>query len=135
MTEAVDPDPFGGDEDATTLGGRPTPGGLGHPDLGQLRLATAYADLLDARGESDLAHEWYATIATADPDDLTGVSEHFVEDDEVDDDDDARADVDDDLEDDDLDDPEDDELGDAAADDVDDPALPADAAAAHGSAR
>ena len=64
------------------LGGRPTPGGLGQPDLGQLRLATAYADLLDARGESELAHEWYAAIAAADPDDLTGVSDHFGEPDE-----------------------------------------------------
>jgi tetratricopeptide (TPR) repeat protein len=61
------------------LGGRPTPADLGHPDLGQLRLATAYADLLDARGEQELAHEWYAAIAAADPDDLTGVSEHFAE--------------------------------------------------------
>jgi tetratricopeptide (TPR) repeat protein len=64
------------------LGGRPTPAGLGQPDLGRLRLATAYADLLDARGETDLAREWYAAIASADPDDLTGVSEHFAEDDD-----------------------------------------------------
>src|SRR4051812_11030373 len=64
------------------LGGRPTPAGLGHPDLGQLRLATAYADLLDGRGEAELAHEWYSAIAAADPDDLTGVSEHFAGDDE-----------------------------------------------------
>jgi tetratricopeptide (TPR) repeat protein len=62
------------------LGGRPTPAGLGHPDLGQLRLATAYADLLAARGEAELAHEWYGAIAAADPDDLTGVSEHFAHD-------------------------------------------------------
>jgi tetratricopeptide (TPR) repeat protein len=66
------------------LGGRPTPAGLGHPDLGQLRLATAYADLLDARGEKDLAREWYGAIAAADPDDLTGVSEHFAEDEDED---------------------------------------------------
>jgi tetratricopeptide (TPR) repeat protein len=59
------------------LGGRPTPAGLGSPDLGQLRLAAAYADLLEARGESELARDWYAAIASADPDDLTGVSEHF----------------------------------------------------------
>jgi hypothetical protein len=64
------------------LGGRPTPAGLGRPDLAQLRLATAYADLLDARGEHELAREWYSAIAAADPDDLTGVSEHFVEDDQ-----------------------------------------------------
>jgi tetratricopeptide (TPR) repeat protein len=64
------------------LGGRPTPAGLGHPDLGRLRLATAYADLLAGRGETELAHDWYAAIAAADPDDLTGVSEHFAEVDE-----------------------------------------------------
>ena len=69
------------------LGGRPTPAGLGHPDLGQLRLATAYADLLADRGEAELAHEWYSAIAAADPDDLTGVSEEFAEDDGEDEDD------------------------------------------------
>src|SRR3954449_6464426 len=74
------------------LGGRPTPAGLGHPDLGQLRLATAYADLLDGRGEAELAHDWYSAIAAADPDDLTGVSEHFAGDDE-----DADEEGDDDL--------------------------------------
>jgi tetratricopeptide (TPR) repeat protein len=81
------PDP----EELVELGGRPTPTGLGSPDLGRLRLATAYADLLDARGEPELAREWYAAIAAADPDDLTGVSEHFAEDD------DEIADVDADL--------------------------------------
>jgi tetratricopeptide (TPR) repeat protein len=76
------------------LGGRPTPAGLGHPDLGQLRLATAYADLLDARGEPDLAREWYGAIAAADPDDLTGVSEHFAGDEDDDDgDDDSLAEL------------------------------------------
>ncbi|HEV7871912.1 MAG TPA: hypothetical protein VGO95_11710 [Modestobacter sp.] len=74
------------------LGGRPTPAGLGHPDLGQLRLATAYADLLDARGEQDLAQQWYAAVAAADPDDLTGVSEHFGGD-ETFDDEDEESDV------------------------------------------
>jgi len=69
------------------LGGRPTPAGLGHPDLGQLRLAAAYADLLEARGEDELAHEWYSAIAAADPDDLTGVSDHFAGDDDEDDED------------------------------------------------
>ncbi|MBB3675358.1 tetratricopeptide (TPR) repeat protein [Modestobacter versicolor] len=68
------------------LGGRPTPAGLGQPDLGHLRLATAYADLLSARGEAELAHEWYSAIAAADPDDLTGVSEYFSTDDDEDDD-------------------------------------------------
>ncbi|MGY5883323.1 hypothetical protein [Modestobacter lacusdianchii] len=65
------------------LGGRPTPAGLGHPDLGQLRLAMAYADLLADRGEEELAMEWYVAIAAADPDDLTGVSEVFTEDEDL----------------------------------------------------
>ncbi|MGY1845131.1 tetratricopeptide repeat protein [Modestobacter sp. SYSU DS0875] len=62
------------------LGGRPTPAGLGDADLGRLRLATAYADLLADRGDEDVAQQWYAVIAAADPDDLTGVSAHFAED-------------------------------------------------------
>jgi tetratricopeptide (TPR) repeat protein len=61
------------------LGGRPTPAGLGAADLGRLRLATAYADLLADRGDADLAGQWYAAIAAADPDDLTGVAEHLAE--------------------------------------------------------
>jgi tetratricopeptide (TPR) repeat protein len=89
------------------LGGRPTPAALGRPDLGQLRLATAYADLLAARGEEELAMDWYGAIAAADPDDLTGVSDHFAgDDDEFDDDeldeDDLVLDEDDDAEGDDL---------------------------------
>ena len=75
------------------LGGRPTPAGLGQPDLGQLRLATAYGELLAARGEQELAMEWFAAIAAADPDDLTGVAEYFGGDDD---------DLDDDLADDEL---------------------------------
>ncbi|WP_052091680.1 tetratricopeptide repeat protein [Modestobacter caceresii] len=63
------------------LGGRPTPATLGNPDLGQLRLATAYAELLDARGEEELAGEWFAAIAAADPDDLTGVAALFADED------------------------------------------------------
>ncbi|WP_369141193.1 tetratricopeptide repeat protein [Modestobacter versicolor] len=77
------------------LGGRPTPAGLGTPDLGRLRLASAYADLLAARGEQDLAQQWWSAIAAADPDDLTGVSEHFAgEDGEDDEDDDVEDDTD-----------------------------------------
>jgi tetratricopeptide (TPR) repeat protein len=75
------------------LGGRPTPAGLGQPDLGQLRLAIAYADLLDARGDTELAHEWYSAIAAADPDDLTGVSDHFAGDDDEDADEAADGDL------------------------------------------
>ena len=74
------------------LGGRPTPAALGRPDLGQLRLATAYADLLAARGEDELAMDWYGAIAAADPDDLTGVSDHFAGDDDELEDDDVEVD-------------------------------------------
>ncbi|MCZ2828765.1 hypothetical protein O2W14_07980 [Modestobacter sp. VKM Ac-2986] len=94
------------------LGGRPTPAGLGHPDLGKLRLATAYADLLAARGEEELAMEWYGAIAAADPDDLTGVSDHFL-DDEDEEGDELDGDVlDDDVLDDDVLDDDDDVEGD-----------------------
>jgi hypothetical protein len=44
-------------------------------------LATAYADLLEEQGEKDLAAEWFGAIAAADPDDLTGVSARFGDDD------------------------------------------------------
>jgi tetratricopeptide (TPR) repeat protein len=64
----------------TALGGRPTPGSLAGADLGRLRLATAYADLLEERGDGERAAEWYSAIAAADPDDLTGVSSRFGED-------------------------------------------------------
>ena len=93
------------------LGGRPTPAGLGRPDLGQLRLATAYADLLAARGEEELALEWYGAIAAADPDDLTGVSDHFIEDEDEDDDELEDELADDDIEDDDIEDDDDVEGG------------------------
>jgi tetratricopeptide (TPR) repeat protein len=101
------------------LGGRPTPAGLGQPDLGQLRLATAYADLLEARGEDELAHEWYSAIAAADPDDLTGVSDHFgdnEDEDDEDDDEDVLADAELDSEDGDAEDA----LEDGATDDGED---------------
>jgi tetratricopeptide (TPR) repeat protein len=54
------------------LGGRPAPESLDAADPLRLRLASAYADLLEAEGESDLAAEWLTAIAAADPDDLTG---------------------------------------------------------------
>ncbi|GAB4083252.1 Replicase polyprotein 1ab [Modestobacter muralis] len=106
------------------LGGRPTPAGLGQPDLGQLRLATAYADLLAARGEEELAMEWYGAIAAADPDDLTGVSDHFLDDEEEDEDDELEAELDGAVLDDD-DDAEGDDLPGADADgsSVDEPAV------------
>jgi hypothetical protein len=37
-----------------------------------VRLASAYADLLQAQGEDELAAAWLTAIAAADPEDLTG---------------------------------------------------------------
>src|SRR5687768_8249308 len=54
------------------LGGRPDPGSLDAGDPLRLRLASAYADLLEAEGEAGLATEWLTAIAAADPDNLTG---------------------------------------------------------------
>jgi tetratricopeptide (TPR) repeat protein len=64
------------------LGGRPAPADLGRADLGQLRLATAYADLLEEQGQGERAAEWFGAVAAADPDDLTGVSTRFGDDDD-----------------------------------------------------
>ncbi|MQA35060.1 Replicase polyprotein 1ab [Modestobacter roseus] len=75
------------------LGGRPTPAALGAADLGRLRLATAYADLLLDRGDDEQAQQWYAAIAAADPDDLTGISAHFAEEVEDEETADSEADV------------------------------------------
>jgi hypothetical protein len=41
-----------------------------------VRLAAAYADLLAAQGEEELAGAWLAAIAAADPDNLTGAVDH-----------------------------------------------------------
>ncbi|MCW2536160.1 MAG: hypothetical protein JWQ26_1859 [Modestobacter sp.] len=76
----------------TALGGRPTPAALGQAELGRLRLATAYADLLEEQGDEELAAEWYGAIAAADPDDLTGVSARFGEDEDDAAEDEAAAD-------------------------------------------
>ena len=54
------------------LGGRPDPESLDAADPVRLRLASAYADLLEAEGDSALAAEWLTAIAAADPEDLTG---------------------------------------------------------------
>jgi tetratricopeptide (TPR) repeat protein len=54
------------------LGGRPDPGSLEGADPLRLRLASAYADLLELEGETALATEWLTAIAAADPEDLTG---------------------------------------------------------------
>ena len=54
------------------LGGRPDPSALVPGDQAQLRLASAYADLLEAEGDEAAATEWLTAIAAADPEDLTG---------------------------------------------------------------
>jgi tetratricopeptide (TPR) repeat protein len=54
------------------LGGRPDPSSLDSADPVRLRLASAYADLLQAQGEDALASDWLTAIAAADPDDLVG---------------------------------------------------------------
>jgi tetratricopeptide (TPR) repeat protein len=74
------------------LGGRPDPGSLDAGDPLRLRLASAYADLLEAEGEADLAMEWLTAIAAADPENLTGAVDRLgieftdLADDELDDD-------------------------------------------------
>ncbi len=78
------------------LGGRPDPESLRAGDLGRLRLATAYADLLVARGDAELADVWFGAIMAADPEDETGVAERFAgiefDEDEDDDDEDELSD-------------------------------------------
>jgi tetratricopeptide (TPR) repeat protein len=54
------------------LGGRPDPSTLDSTDPARVRLASAYADLLQAQGEDELAAAWLTAIAAADPEDLTG---------------------------------------------------------------
>jgi tetratricopeptide (TPR) repeat protein len=49
------------------LGGRPRPEALDPDDDDQVRLAAAYADLLDALGETEAAAEWAAAVAAAAP--------------------------------------------------------------------
>ncbi|KQS64355.1 hypothetical protein [Modestobacter sp. Leaf380] len=98
----------------SALGGRPDPESLQAGDLGRLRLATAYADLLVVRGDAELADQWFSAIMAADPEDETGVSERFSgiefdeDDDDLEDGDDLQDDLDDDLD----DDQADDEVGD-----------------------
>jgi hypothetical protein len=120
------------------LGGRPVPEQLQAGDLGQLRLATAYADLLEARGDDQQAQAWFEAVMAADPDDETGVAARF---DDVEFDDEDESDEDEVVD----DESGDEESGDeeqvdaagqpaATADDVDaaieEPATPGDPAAA-----
>ncbi len=51
------------------LGNRPDPARLDVTDPSQLRVAAAYADLLEAQGETDAAAEWSAVVAAATPED------------------------------------------------------------------
>jgi tetratricopeptide (TPR) repeat protein len=75
------------------LGGRPDPATLVPGDQAQLRLASAYADLLEAEGEEAAAAEWLTAVAAADPEDLTGAVDRlgieFTETDLLDDEDDS----------------------------------------------
>jgi tetratricopeptide (TPR) repeat protein len=54
------------------LGGRPDPAMLQGADTSLLRIASAYADLLQSQGQEDAAAEWLTAIAAADPEDLVG---------------------------------------------------------------
>ena len=58
------------------LGGRPDPSQLDGGEPARLRLAAAYADLLQAQGEEELAGRWLSAVAAADPDNLTGAVDH-----------------------------------------------------------
>jgi hypothetical protein len=59
------------------LGGRPTPESLGKASTSRLRLASAYADLLRARGEDERADAWLAAVAAADPQNEMGALERL----------------------------------------------------------
>jgi tetratricopeptide (TPR) repeat protein len=72
------------------LGDRLDPASLTPGDTVRLRLASAYADLLEIQGEHERATEWLIAIAGADPEDLTGALDRLgieftdLEDDDVD---------------------------------------------------
>jgi hypothetical protein len=62
------------------LGGRrPSPERLTADDPGRLRLATAYADLLEADGEADHAAAWRARISEVDPQEAADAVEFYEE--------------------------------------------------------
>jgi tetratricopeptide (TPR) repeat protein len=77
------------------LGGRPDPDSLDAGDPARLRIASAYADLLERQGEESRAAEWFTAIAAADPEDLVGAVDRLgiefteVEESESDDSDEA----------------------------------------------
>jgi tetratricopeptide (TPR) repeat protein len=80
------------------LGGRPEPSSLDGADAATLRLASAYADLLQIQKEEVLATEWLTAIAAADPEDLVGAVDRlgieFFDEDEHEDDDESDAELD-----------------------------------------
>jgi hypothetical protein len=61
------------------LGGRPTPALLDGADPRVIRLATAYADLLEATGEGERAAEWSAALTAVDAEELAESVEFFEE--------------------------------------------------------
>ena len=65
------------------LGPRPDPTRLDLTDSSKLKIAAAYADLLEAQGENDAAAEWSAVVAAATPEDDVEFSELEVDDDEA----------------------------------------------------
>jgi len=54
------------------LGSARDPASLVPGDAPRLRIAAAYADLLQIQGENERAMDWFVAIAAADPEDLTG---------------------------------------------------------------
>jgi tetratricopeptide (TPR) repeat protein len=52
------------------LGGRPVPGPLDASDPHRIRVAAAYADLLQEMGQEELADQWRSAVADVEPDDL-----------------------------------------------------------------
>jgi tetratricopeptide (TPR) repeat protein len=78
----------------SALGGRPDPEALAGGDPLGLRLASAYADLLELQGDRALAAEWLTAIAAADPEDSTGALDRLgieFREVELDDEDDTEA--------------------------------------------
>jgi hypothetical protein len=54
------------------LGNRLDPASLEPGEAARLRIASAYADLLQLQGEDERAAQWLVAIAAADPEDVTG---------------------------------------------------------------
>jgi tetratricopeptide (TPR) repeat protein len=56
----------------SALGGRPDPTALAAGDAARVRVAAAYAELLQSQGEAEQAEAWFIAVAAADPDNSTG---------------------------------------------------------------